>query len=255
MELETVLKEYNFDLRKVTSRYDGRKVFDDFLTMSLTQFAFPGCKIGQELHANAVSDYNLQEKKELSRHFGSLFLIYQKMLSTKNWFDLFGNLFEDYFLNKKDASNKGQFFTPEPICDLMNAMVGHSDNSQTIGDMACGSGRNLLAHYGSNLNAGNWYVGDDIDFTCVKMTVLNFLLHGVRGEVRLHNSISEPNFAHYNFVVNENLHLGGLPVPHVKIYKDVTLATPEEPVKEEIPKEDKQQLVYQPKVGVQLTLF
>ena len=40
------------------------------------------------------------------------------------------------------------------------------------------------------LSPGNYYVAADLDLTCVKMTIANFLLHGVVGEVLWMNSLT-----------------------------------------------------------------
>jgi hypothetical protein len=51
------------------------------------------------------------------------------------------------------------------------------------------------------------------------MTVLNMLLHGVKGEVIWHDSLSEPDSYRYRFVVNPyQLTYAGL--PHYQTFKD-----------------------------------
>lgn len=56
-----------------------------------------------------------------------------------------------------------------------------------FGDPACGSGRFLIAAHAKF--PGNYCCGEDIDRTCALMTVCNFILHGVNGEVIWHDSL------------------------------------------------------------------
>ena len=56
-----------------------------------------------------------------------------------------------------------------------------------FGDPACGSGRFLIAAHAKS--PGNYCCGEDIDRTCALMTVCNFILHGVNGEVIWHDSL------------------------------------------------------------------
>lgn len=71
-----------------------------------------------------------------------------------------------------------------------------------ISDPTCGSGRNLLAFHVKHL--GNYMVGEDIDRTCAMMTVCNFILHGVQGEVVWHNTLIHDDY-YGGWKVNEHL--------------------------------------------------
>ena len=72
-----------------------------------------------------------------------------------------------------------------------------------INDCAVGSGRTLLAFHIRHL--GNYYVAEDIDPMCVRMTVCNFLLHGVEGEVICHDTLCCPDSCVFAYKVNEGL--------------------------------------------------
>ena len=73
---------------------------------------------------------------------------------------------------------------------------------KNISDCACGSGRNLLAFHVKHL--GNYMVGEDVDRTCAMMTVCNFIIHGVEGEVIWHNTL-QPYTFYGGWKTNEQL--------------------------------------------------
>jgi type I restriction enzyme M protein len=77
-------------------------------------------------------------------------------------------------------------------------------------DPTCGSGRCLLAIHVEA--PGNYHVAMDLDLTCVKMTIANFLLHGVVGEVLWMDSLSLEFYGAWK--VNEMLNTS-IPLPHV----------------------------------------
>ena len=79
------------------------------------------------------------------------------------------------------------------LCDLMTDIVYREDDKRkVISDPTCGSGRTLLSFNAKN--KGCYYVAEDLDKTCAMMTVVNFLIHGMTGEVIHHDALqqSEP---------------------------------------------------------------
>lgn len=116
-------------------------------------------------------------------------------------FDFFGIMYEEMVKGKFKSSSYGQFFTPLPLCKTMAELV-YSDAGRTINDCACGSGRTLLAHFAiSDKSKFFYYYAEDLDPVCVKMCALNFIVHGMIGQVVNHNAL-EQNF-HGAYEVNE----------------------------------------------------
>lgn len=74
----------------------------------------------------------------------------------------------------QDVTNTyaGQFFTPEPVVELMAAITMPDELPDTalVSDPACGSGRMLIA--GIRRNRYATFLGTDTDLTCVHMTAL-----------------------------------------------------------------------------------
>lgn len=120
-------------------------------------------------------------------------LMGRKVVGTDTFFDALGTLYENVVQSKSKASNTGQFFTPEHICDLMSlCVIDKSVKGKRISDPACGSGRSLLSYHVKNL--GNYLYAEDLDRTSCLMTVCNFLIHGCVGEVVWHDSLRPETF-------------------------------------------------------------
>ena len=120
----------------------------------------------------------------LARMFGKLVDVTDKTRA-----DILGDLFQGAIT----YGEKGQFLTPEPICQMMATMnippeKTDLDGRRTVNDPCCGSGRMLLA---SAEIQPNWhFVGQDVDLRCVRMTAINLALRNHYGHVVHGNSLS-----------------------------------------------------------------
>lgn len=87
--------------------------------------------------------------------------------------DCLGRIYEEQAVAN---SYSGQFFTPDPLVEMMAVMTMPDTLSDEalVNDPACGSGRMLIA--GIQRNRFATFVGVDIDLTCVHMTALNCLV-------------------------------------------------------------------------------
>ncbi|RZK27018.1 MAG: SAM-dependent DNA methyltransferase [Flavobacterium sp.] len=115
----------------------------------------------------------------------------------------------------------GQYFTPEPICDMIAAMqVGdNSQPKQTVLDPACGSGRMLLS--AAKLNRHMRFYGADLDNTCCKMALLNMLLNSLTGEIACMDSLS--NEFHVGYKLHTTL-VDGYHTPYYVEFTDSELS-------------------------------
>lgn len=142
-----------------------------------------------------------------------------------DWHDFPGGYYE-YIATTSQKSGFGQFFTPEHVVDLMVLMQGkpgeHTAKKMKVNDPTCGSGRMLLSFHAKH--PGNYMVAEDLDHTCVLMTVLNFMVHGVVGEVIHHNSLN-PETYYKGYLVNNILNSTGcitvidLPKEYSKVWQ------------------------------------
>ncbi len=185
---------------------DTNCVFDDFLRYIIHGFS-PG--------APPISDWTYS--KEQNAQFYEMLRIWirimQEQLITKEWYDAFGDLYMLLIASNSRVKQNAQFFTPPEICDLMTQIVNPvGEKKNVVQDPTCGSGRLLLsAHI---LNSSNYYVAEDIDQTCCLMTVCNFLVHGLYGEVVWHDSL-QPDTFWRGWLVNCHLAQKGIPTVHV----------------------------------------
>lgn len=166
-------------MEQLARRHGVQAVFSDFLTLLVCAFS-----LGQreDEYMKTIRKY---EKPEAYRFSEALAALVIKMTGNgTGMVDILGDYFEQYLSYGKN----GQFFTPQHICDLMARLNNPVLPLQRILDPACGSGRMLMAM--AKLNRHALFYGADNDRRCAMMTVINFTLNGMFGEVSWMNSIT-----------------------------------------------------------------
>lgn len=183
----------------VTHR-DTVSVFDDFLTYVIAAF-----------NPEPMPNLHWTYKKEHNALFYDLMYewinVVHKQIAKRGWYDAFGDFFMAC-VGHNSRQYRGQFFTPQHICDLMAEITcGNNDQEEPqivcggfgprtiVNDCACGSARLLLAAHIVNTKQGKspcYYVAEDVDRMCCKMAAINMCCHGMFGEVVCHDSITEP---------------------------------------------------------------
>ncbi len=146
--------------------------------------------------------------------------MYQEFILTMNqklksveWFDFPGTYYESCISTPYQREKAGQFFTPHEICTAMAKInIGNvqKDGPLKMSDPSAGSGRCLLAAHVER--PGSYMVAEDVDHTCCLMATVNFLVHGVVGEVIWHNSLLLDFYGAWK--VNEALNTVGY--PHIR---------------------------------------
>lgn len=181
-----------------------------------------------------IGKKNAPQDEKLHNLMGEYFLCQQRMMINSQWFDVWGQLFMEMVTN----GAKGQFFTPAHLCDLtariqVSREAVPTKETQfgkriTINDCACGSGRMLLSAHAylipkegdPNYNSQSWkpyLYADDVDSMCCKMCAVNFMVHGCFGEIRLHDTLKDPNSYHIRYVINEAMYPFPSGVPSIRI--------------------------------------
>jgi type I restriction-modification system DNA methylase subunit len=125
--------------------------------------------------------------------------------------DVLGDLYEE-IAGRGHKSAMGQFFTPMHLCDMMALMVAPKEAvEETIrcSEPCSGSGRNVLAFERQCRRIGQrtHWTCVDLDITCVKMTVINMVYNGIRGDVIHGNCLTGQRFGAYSIQV-----IGGVPI-------------------------------------------
>jgi N-6 DNA Methylase len=107
--------------------------------------------------------------------------------------DYLGQIYEQEALTNRYS---GQFFTPEPLCQMMVQMtVEPTQEPVSIADPACGSGRFFVAAMPLAPNA--CFYGIDRDLTCVHMATLNMLVRNANSVIVHGNTLSMETFGGY----------------------------------------------------------
>lgn len=180
--------------------YDISQVFDHFCQYIVWAHTLP--EYGAPIKG---WPYKPEDGKQFYNIYCVLIQELNEHLKHAEWYDVFGDLYEELIASKNRRQKAGQFFTPNCLCDLMTQLSvpqGDKVKGKRISDPTCGSGRNLLAFHSQH--PGNYCVGEDLDKTCALMTVCNFILHGVDGEVIWHNTLIPDDFKG-GWRVNEQL--------------------------------------------------
>lgn len=219
--MKEFLKQFNSFVTR--NGFEVGKVFDDFLQYIIWAHTLP--QYGKKIDGWS---YTSEQNKEMYDMYRTLILAVKPKIDRHGWFDAFGFVYEDMIAGKFRRSNSGQFFTPPSICDLMTDITAPKEQTivgKTISDPTCGSGRNLLAFHAKHI--GNYYVAEDIDRTCCMMTVCNFIIHGVEGEVIWHNTL-QPDTFYGGWKTNEQLNsllskYRGMPHVREILYDDTLL--------------------------------
>jgi type I restriction enzyme M protein len=186
------LKTFNSLFFDFQYKHDLNRVFDDLLTVII-------CAMGrgtqEPLYLETIKKYDRKELDTFCKLFAELTVIYQNNLLLNDWCDPLGEYYECLIGNYK-KSNFGQYFTPKSICQMMASFVIEKDNfGQTINEPCSGSGRMVLA--ANQVTKGNYYVCEDLDPMCCKMTAINLCFHEIRGEVHCHDTLKmdKPRFS------------------------------------------------------------
>lgn len=167
------------------------RIYDDWLALIVAAFAKEEAD-----YMKVMERYGPREagKDHPADHFakamGELMLQCQTASAKDKTFpDFLGQIYEEESITNK---YKSQFFTPEPMCQMMAALTMKDLPKQAISvhDPACGSGRCLIAAMPYlPLKDANYY-GTDLDLTCVHMTTINMLLRNVDAFIIHGNTLS-----------------------------------------------------------------
>jgi type I restriction-modification system DNA methylase subunit len=158
--------------------------FTDLLDWTLLPFKMHDSAEAQHAALDTYRNHKkVNELVELVKMVGDL---------SEGFRDPLGELYMQAISN----GHNGQYFTPEPICDMMAAIsVGNPIDEQTVADCACGSGRMLLS--AAKINRHHKLYGADLDIICCKMALLNMLLNSLEGEIAHMNSLTNDFYRGY----------------------------------------------------------
>lgn len=149
-----------------------------------------------------INNYDKKEQKL----FPQMFALLVEELEHRPNQDLLGSLFMELEISNKHA---GQFFTPYSVCEAMaNVLIErkqlgktvHKQGYTSIYDATCGAGATLISaselcksmFHKYNYQNHVYFVGQDIDITCVHMCYIQLALHNLAGYVIHGNTLTKP---------------------------------------------------------------
>jgi hypothetical protein len=166
------LKSFSQYILQIGYKYGLNSVFDDFLEMVVCALSL-GAK--EDRYHEIVRNYEKPDAYLMAEAFGSL------VIEMDNNGEGLKDGFGDFYMEYLSYGRNGQFFTPEPICDMMASILNPAGFGERVGDCCCGSGRMLLA--AAKISRNSLFFGADIDRTCAMMCLINLCLNGLLGEV------------------------------------------------------------------------
>jgi hypothetical protein len=166
------LKSFSQYILQIGYKYGVNSVFDDFLEMVICSLSL-GAK--EDRYHEIVRNYEKPDAYLMAEAFGAL------VIEMDNKGEGLKDGFGDFYMEYLSHGHNGQFFTPEPICDMMARILNPAGFGERVADCCCGSGRMLMA--AAKISRNSLFFGADVDRTCAMMCLINLCLNGLLGEV------------------------------------------------------------------------
>lgn len=192
-------KSFTKTFDKLAYKHGYFQVFENFLDCAINSFSF---NYSLETMESIRKRYNEEERQIFGQLIFDWIKCQNEEIKTENcWFDFFGHFYEANAISKQKGF--AQYFTPPTICDFMVKILDPMQK-ESIAEPACGSGRFNIATHAQNPKL--FHVGNDLDFTCVKMAALNFMIHGIKGVVTCEDTLNQPGKTFRSaFIVNDTI--------------------------------------------------
>lgn len=190
-------------------------VFSDFVELGALCVANSVTPKGSELwekrekqYIDTINKYKPDEQKLFPEMFADLVQALDYELTWRNApTDVLGALFHELELHNK---YKGQFFTPQNVCDMMGKITLGDGESLlndrgfiSLNEPCCGSGTMVLGFAGAMLEKEMNYcaqlvvLATDVDLKCVYMCYLQLSLYGIPAVVVHGNTLTLEEWSHW----------------------------------------------------------
>ncbi len=193
-------------IHQLSNRHSTWEVFSDFCEMSALSVSnsvdWRQWKEREKRYLEIIARYEKKEQAIFPAMFASLVQALDDELTTNGPGDVLGRVYHELELHNK---HKGQFFTPNNICDMMGELTLSEQDFQdpinengyiTLSEPACGSGAMVLGFCKAMEKRGFNYCDQlvvtavDVDLKCVHMAYLQFSLYGIPAVVIHGNTLS-----------------------------------------------------------------
>jgi len=190
-------REFVKGLKSLTGSYDLHTIFYDYITMAAASLhnAVAFSQYLEDGYMRAVEKY----KKDEVAVFTKLLAFTVNGLQ-EDAHDFLGKSYMELELGNK---NTGQFFTPDPVCQMLAQMtIGNLDEQfkekkfLTVSDPACGGGATLIAAAREFLSQG--YPPEDymcafavdVDHKMALTCYIQLALLGIPAEIKIGNTLT-----------------------------------------------------------------
>ena len=199
-----MLNQHGNDFIKTLNHIKASKspyeVFNDWLVM--TAAALYSWKNDQAVENEYTETAEQYKKEELEKHGQLLEITVDALEKTEK--DFLGEVFTELNLTNKRG---GQFFTPYNVSLMMARMIIGSNELPAgrvckVNDPTCGAGGMLVAgamvmkERGFDFQNNAFFVGQDIDARCARMTYIQLSLLGVPAVVYHMNTLTMQEYWH-----------------------------------------------------------
>lgn len=175
---------------KAVQCVDTYTAFFDMLYMAMSEINVWDKNTASYLGVN-VNRYSVKDRKHLAHAFGCVIMMMEKHADERNFYDVIGSLFHVLGLHNQD---KGQFFTPQHLADLVASFGPDIENLQknntlTVCEPAVGAGANIfglcnyLIKHGYNPQQVLRVEACDVDIRCVAMCYIQMTLYGIPARI------------------------------------------------------------------------
>ncbi len=190
-------------------KYSSNNLFCDFLELSAIALQNQYMKeIDLEIYEKyeqryfeIIKNYEKEDLNNIAKMFGYLSAEINYRMENGRISDVLGEMFHDLQLHNK---YKGQFFTPQHICDFMGAITlstNYKNDTREKGyvkvaEPCCGSGAMIFGAVKAFRDAGGDYgtqfmvVATDIDVKCTWMTFIQCTLYGIPAIINHGNTLT-----------------------------------------------------------------
>lgn len=205
-------KHFSSLLDQLAQRHAHYNAFEAFLDCAINSLSKNYSQQTMEAIRNTYSQDERYMLGEMMHCW--IFSCNQNIPDDHSFHDFIGLMYEKNAMAKQKGF--AQYFTPEPLCELMVKLISPYKEARAIAEPACGSGRMNLATHASNHRLIHY--ANDLDYTCAKMTALNFFIHGVKGVVTCDDTLVPKQSFKGAFAVN----FGSYPI--IDFIDDVNIA-------------------------------
>lgn len=192
-------------IQKLAYRHPTYQIFQDWLELSAIAISnsvdLANYEDREKRYLELINQYNKEEQSALAELLSTLIMVMQEQSENSKLCDILGEVFHGLELHNK---YKGQFFTPNHICEFMGRSVIAGDIEEVISERGffsvcepcVGSGglviglADAMAHHKHNYQTELVVTACDIDIKCVHMAYLQLSLYGIPAKIIHGNSLT-----------------------------------------------------------------